>query len=201
MKTKFLSGLVLGFCLALIYSFKPGEKQIEDKVLLDIVAHHDKLPLFNYTVKMSAIDTRPYNPNDKKVFPPTTIFKSRSTDTTAHGGKVFRLRVKDDSNYAYDLSQPEGQILHMATFDYEETRTTLGDGKSLRMSDSLFLNPTTRRNFYLMLKTNSKDYPTDAGWVYAVVSPDGNKVLQKGLIASCMKCHGQSKTDRMLGAK
>lgn len=201
MQTKILLFIFAASCSAILCSFKPGAKEVDDKVFLDIVAHQDKLPLFNYTVKMAAVDTRPYNPKDKINYPPTTLFKSRSTDTTNHGGKIFRLRVKDDTNYAYDLVQPEGQILQLATFYYEEAHSTLGDGKSLRLADSLFLNPTTRSNFYLMFKSNSKDYPTDSGWVYAVISPDGGKVLQKGLITSCMRCHDQSKTDRVLGAK
>lgn len=201
MKFRILLFLFLSFCLTLLFSFKQKPKEIDDKVFLDIVATHDKLPVFNYAVKMAAIDTRPFNPNDKVTFPPTTLFKSRSTDTATHGGKVFRLRAKDDSNYAYDLIQPAGQILQLASFYYKESNFSLGDGKSLRMSDSLYLNPTVRSNFYLMYKSNSKDYPTDGGWVYGVVSADGKKVLQKGLIALCMKCHDQSKTDRMLGAK
>jgi len=201
MKLKILLFLFVAVSISLLSAFKPKQKEVDDKVFLDIVATHDKLPLFNYTVKMAAIDTRPFNPNDKVAYPPTTLFKSRSSDTTTHGGKIFRLRVKEDSNYAYDLKQPEGQILQLALFYYEETNTTLGDGKSFRLSDLLYLNPTTRSNFYLMYKSNSKEYPTDNGWVYGVVSADGKTVLQKGLIASCMKCHDQSRTDRMLGAK
>lgn len=201
MKLKILLFLFFIGSISLLSSFKPKQKEVDDKVFLDIVATHDKLPLFNYTVKMAAIDTRQFNPNDKVTYPPTTLFKSRSLDTTTHGGKIFRLRAKEDSNYAYDLTQPEGQILQLASFYYEETHTTLGDGKSLRLTDSLYLNPTVRSNFYLMYKSNSKDYATDSGWVYGVVSADGKTVLQKGIIASCMKCHGQSKTDRMLGAR
>ncbi|HLP50027.1 MAG TPA: hypothetical protein VK154_04040 [Chitinophagales bacterium] len=191
----------IGVTLLLLSGFKQTAPAPDDKLFLDIVATHDRIPVFNYTTKMAAVDTRPFDPKHERVFPPTTLFKSRSTDTLTHGGRVFRLRAKFDSNYAYDIAQPEGQVLHMATFDYTTATTTLGDGKSLRMGDSLYLNPTTRRHFYLMLKTNSQTYPTDSGWVYAVVSPDGKKVLQKGLIASCMACHSQSKTDRMLGAR
>ena len=201
MKLKFLLFLFLIVFISLLSSFKPKQKEVDDKVFLDIVATHDKLPLFNYTVKMAAIDTRQFNPNDKVTYPPTTLFKSRSGDTATHGGKIFRLRVKEDSNYAYDLTQPKGQILQLASFYYEETHTSLGDGKSLRLSDSLYLNPTTRSNFYLMYKSNSKEYRTDNGWVYGMVSADGKRVIQKGLVASCMKCHDQSRTDRMLGAK
>lgn len=201
MKLKTLLFLFVAVSFALLSSFKPKANEVSDKVFLEIVATHDQLPLFNYTVKMAAIDTRPFNPNDKVTYPPTTLFKSRSNDATTHGGKIFRLRAKDDSNYAYELTQPEGQVLQLASFYYEERHTSLGDGKSLRLSDSLYLNPTTRSNFYLMYKSNSKDYATDSGWVYGVVSADGKRVLQKGLIASCIKCHDQSKTDRMLGAR
>ncbi len=201
MKNKTALLLFSTFCIALLLSFKPKEPSIPDKTLLDIIAGYDKLPLFNYTVKMAAVDTRPYNPNDPIVYPPTTIFKSRSTDSTTHGGKVFRLRIKDDSNYAYDLSQPTGQTIVMATYDYTQSRITLGEGKSLKMNDSLHLVPGTPRNYYIMFKSNATDYKTDNGWVYGVVTPDGKKVLQKGLIASCMRCHSESKTDRTLGAK
>jgi hypothetical protein len=186
----------------LLVGFKQqGNTAPDDKVFLDIVATHDKLPLFNYTVKMAAIDTRPFNPNDPKVFPPTTLFLSRSTDTTTHGGKMFRLRVKADNSYAYELEQPEGQILHMATFSYTQSNQTPGDGKAMRVGDSLYLLPAVRDNFYLMYKTNSQAYPTDKGWVYAVVSADGKRVLQKGLIARCMGCHSHTRTDRILGAR
>ena len=201
MKFRCSMSLFALLCLLLFYSFKPKEPSIDDKTLLDIVAGYDKLPLFNYTVKMAAVDTRPYNPNDPIVYPPTTIFKSRSTDSTTHGGKVFRLRIKDDSNYAYDLAQPTGQTIVMATYDYTQSRTTLGEGKSLKMNDSLHLVPATPRNYYIMFKSNATDYKTDNGWVYGIVTPDGKKVLQKGLIASCMRCHSESKTDRTLGAK
>lgn len=190
-------------CCVLLFGFKQqGNTAPDDKVFLDIAANSDKLPLFNYTVKMAAIDTRPYNPNDPKVFPPTTLFLSRSIDTTTHGGKMFRLRVKSDNSYAYELAQPDGQILYLSTYlNYSATGNSPGDGKALRTGDSLYLVPGTKGPDYIMYKSNSTTYPTDSGWVYAVVSADGKKVLQKGLIAGCMGCHSHTRTDRILGAK
>ncbi len=201
MRTTFSIIAFICCCAVLLFSFKPKEPTIVDKTLLDIVAYFDKLPLFNYTVKMAAVDTRPYNPNDPVVYPPTTVFKSRSADTTTHGGKLFRLRIKDDSNYAYDLSQPDGQTLVMATYDYIPSDTTLGDGKALRIGKSAFLKPTLQHEYYIMYKPQTHTYPTDSGWVYGIVSADGKTVLQKGLIVSCMKCHSASKTDRTFGAR
>jgi hypothetical protein len=57
-----------------------------------------------------------------------------------------------------NLRNPKGRVLQLTSFYYEETHTSLGDGKSLRIADSLYLNPTTRSNFYLMYKSNSKEY-------------------------------------------
>ncbi|MFM2306009.1 MAG: hypothetical protein RLZZ367_678 [Bacteroidota bacterium] len=190
-------------CCVLLFGFKQqGNIAPDDKVFLDIVATHDKLPLFNYTVKMAAIDTRPYNPNDPKVFPPTTLFLSRSTDTATHGGKMFRLRAKSDNSYAYELAQPEGQILYLSTYlNYTTTHNSPGDGKALRTGDSLYMVPGTKGPDYVIYKSNSTTYPTDSGWVYAIISADGKKVLQKGLIAGCMSCHSHTRTDKILGAK
>lgn len=203
MKAKIAFFVFTALCTVLFASFQTLTKEatIDDKTLLDIVAGYDKLPLFNYTVKMAAVDTRPYNPNDPVVYPPTTIFKSRCMDSTAHGGKIFRLRVKDDSNYAYDLTQPDGQTIVMATYNYTQSSKTLGDGKSLRLNDSTHLIPTTAGNFFVLYKSNAKAYKTDNGWMYGVVSGDGKRVISKGLLANCMGCHSQSKTDCMLGAK
>ena len=197
MKSKILLFLFTGISF-MLFSFK--QKEIEDKVFLDIVATHEKLPLFNYAVKMAAVDTRPFNPNDKITYPPTVLFNSRSNDSTTHGKKIFKLFTKNDSNYAYDVSQPEGQTLVMQTWLSEKIHAPLGDGKSLRTGNTDYLKPTATKNFFIMHKSNSKEYATDSGWVYGVVSADGKTVLQKGLITSCMKCHDQSRTDRMLGA-
>ncbi len=187
----------------LLFGFKQrGNTAPDDKVFLDIAAGSDKLPLFNYTVKMAAIDTRPFNPNDPRVFPPTTLFLSRSTDTATHGGKMFRLKVKSDNSYAYELAQPEGQILYLSSYlNYTTTSQSPGEGKALRTGDSLYLVPGTKGPDYIMYKNNSTAYPTDSGWVYAVISPDGKKVLQKGLIASCITCHSHTRTDKILGAR
>ena len=159
MKFKIHQFVFFSISFILLFSFNQKQKEIADKVFLEIVATPDKLPFFNYAAKMAAVDTRPFSPKDKVIYPPTTLFKSRSNDTATHGGKVFRLRAKDDSNYAYDISQADGQILQMATFYYEEIRATLGDGKSLRINDSICLSPALRSNFYLMYKSNSKEYP------------------------------------------
>lgn len=201
MKSKILLLSFICILLLLLFSFTHKQNQIEDKVLLTIVATHQQLPLFNYAVKMAAVDTRPFNPKDKITYPPTTLFSSRSNDSSTHGNKIFKLFAKNDPNYAYDIAQPEGQTLVMQTWFAEKTHTSLGDGKSLRTGDTDYLKPSTSKEFFIMLKSNSKEYATDSGWVYGEVSADGKTVIQKGLVASCMKCHDQSKTDRMLGAR
>jgi hypothetical protein len=60
---------------------------------------------------------------------------------------------------------------------------------------------TTPSDFYIMYKSNADEYATDSGWVYGVVSADGKRVLQKGVVSTCVNCHRLSKTDRIFGAR
>lgn len=41
--------------------------------------------------------------------------------------------------------------------------------------------------------------PTDNGWIYAVLSPDGSKVHAAGVIKSCAGCHADAGDDRLFG--
>lgn len=56
------------------------------------------------------------------------------------------------------------------------------------------------QGLYVMLKTPPDSPDTDAGWVYATISPDG-KVTQAGRIESCMECHADAPHDRLHGAQ
>ncbi|MDB5283401.1 MAG: hypothetical protein JWO06_2476 [Bacteroidota bacterium] len=197
MRTKF--ALLLLTVIAFQLMAWTGSKEMEDEFLLDAVAQYQCLPVFNYAAKMAAVDASPYRPGQPK-YAHTTLFYSRCTDTTAHGGKVFGLNVKNDSPYAYDISQPQGQTLVMSTWNFAEVQAKAGTGNMVRMGDSTFLKITSPADFFVMYKAGQTDYPTDTGWIYARVSPDGKRVLQKGLITNCINCHSQSKVDRMLGA-
>lgn len=50
-----------------------------------------------------------------------------------------------------------------------------------------------------MMKLDPKTPGTDDGWVYATLAADGRTVTAAGRIESCMKCHRETKTDRLFG--
>ena len=60
---------------------------------------------------------------------------------------------------------------------------------------------TKQADLFIMMKLDPKTPGTDAGWVYATVTPDGKKVTAAGKIESCMKCHLQAKNDRLFGLR
>jgi len=56
-----------------------------------------------------------------------------------------------------------------------------------------------REELFMMLKTDPATPGTDQGWVYGVVSTDGQTVLASGLIDSCIGCHRKAPVDRLFG--
>lgn len=57
-----------------------------------------------------------------------------------------------------------------------------------------------QRDLFIMLRTDDKKMEgTDEGWVYAVVSKDGEEIRSAGRIDSCMGCHKEAKFERLFG--
>ena len=107
---------------------------------------------------------------------------SASRDPETHGRKLYYLYAKHHEAYRMvrELSQPVGQVV---------VKESWVPG-----------NPPTRGPLFVMMKTDEAD--SDAGWVYATMSPDGKTVTSSGKIASCMDCHQSARTnDRLFGVK
>lgn len=203
MRTGILLCLFFGFCLISTTSFKAKETTVDDKTLLDIVANHPQMALYNYEFQRAIIKCTVtkfgkathginYNP---------TVYASRSGDKSTHGLKVFKLYVKDNNAYAYNNVQPEGQTLVKATWYSEKMHKQVQQGKMFPLNNSTYLKPTLGAEYFIMLKATTVSYATDQGWIYGIVSADGKSVIEKGLIKSCMGCHDESKEDRMLHAR
>ena len=77
----------------------------------------------------------------------------------------------------------------------EETKpsldTALREGKLYRKGE--------RMGLFVMLKLEAKLEGTDHGWIYGVVSGDGERVIAAGKLASCMGCHANAPGDRLFG--
>lgn len=186
-------------CFVLI-SFSTQNKSTGNaNTYIVLLQQFDRLPVFNYGAKMAIVDASPWRPGMPK-YSASTLFLSRCTDTTAHGGKVFELRVKDDNSYAYNATQPDSQLIIMACYNWKQGTGDLPHEPILRLTDSTYIQRTTPDKYYLMQKKPANTLGTDSGWIYAVVGINGKQVLQSGLVANCANCHRQSKTDRMFGA-
>lgn len=68
-----------------------------------------------------------------------------------------------------------------------------------RGDDGQWYKPGDQANLFIMTKLDPETPNTDNGWVYGVVSKDGQRVLAAGAIESCMKCHIEAPVDRLFG--
>ena len=125
-------------------------------------------------------DVRRWAPTDCKMPVPAPPRVSASRDLETHGRKQYYLYAKNHEAYRMirELDQPVGQVL---------------------VKESWIPNRIPVRGpLFVMMKTGESD--SDAGWIYATISPDGSTVTASGRIASCMECHQSARTrDRLFG--
>ena len=145
--------------------------------------------------------------------PPTEVLLSEAKKEQAHGGKLFYLFAKD----AESLRQKEkvkiqlaGQFLVKETWEAvpvpkgnnHRSSSEHASGQYLAntvMKDGFRLTTGKPKDLYIMLKQSEASDDNDAGWIYAVLSRDGQTVHKAGRIQSCIDCHEDAKHDRILG--
>jgi hypothetical protein len=69
-----------------------------------------------------------------------------------------------------------------------------------RKGDKVF-RAARQADLFVMMKLDPKTPGTDAGWVYATLTPDGETVTSAGKLESCMACHRAAKPDRLFGLR
>ncbi len=129
---------------------------------------------------------------------------------------TYPMGVAGDTNdpHPTNLVQPTGQVIVKEAFhpvpataaeakammtqrDIEQRRTIpstfIGTGDNLNRMGDL-------QGLYVMLKTPPASPGTDAGWVYATITPAG-EITAAGRIESCMECHVDAPHDRLHGAQ
>jgi len=133
-------------------------------------------------------DLLAWAPTDCRAPVPAPPRPSVSRDPETHGRKLYHLYAKDFEAYrrSNDLPQPAGQVLVKESW--------------IPAAGSTSKKPVAGEKgpLFVMMKTGDSD--SDAGWLYATLTPDGRSVTAAGMIASCMECH-QSKKDRLFGVK
>jgi hypothetical protein len=145
---------------------------------------------------------------------------SDSHDKGTHGQKLYSLFARDHD--AYVKLQSDGQVKVGQTIvkeswapeevaDPQAKPYAWGDSPWVihtpRLNDHFFpyvrkdgklFRASKQADLFVMTKVDPETPETDAGWVYATITPDGKTVTSSGRIESCMKCH-QTKTDRLFG--
>lgn len=125
--------------------------------------------------------------------PPQPYF-SASKDETTHGKKLYWLFSKNRNDYlaiARNNFAAVGQVVVKQSWIAEEVIDPKSGFKVLKAGK--------QADLFVMMKLDPKTPGTDEGWVYATLTPDGKKLTSAGMVESCMKCHVETKTDRLFG--
>ena len=152
---------------------------------------------------------------------------SESDDEDTHGQKLYYLFAKNRVEYitAKSADQPDGQVIVKQSWtakeytgDNEPSQLThakrdelsdedKGNAKALFGWGSYFkyakkngkwFETDKQADLFIMMKTDESEN-TDEGWVYGVVTPDGESVKAAGKLESCMECHVEAEHDRVFG--
>ena len=182
---KLLVVLLIVFCLA-PHAFgdalKNKEKVANDpqfhKALLDIAAKYKSYGKVDDMAKWAPWLCAP---------PPAPVAKvSQSKDTDTHGRKLYFLYALNRNEYVAKKTPQVGQTIVKESWIPENSNPPKPDKQSA---------------LFIMTKLDSALKNTDNGWVYGTVTPDGKTVTSAGRVESCMKCHIESKNDRLFGLK
>ncbi len=125
-----------------------------------------------------------------------------------HGNKLYKLYVKDKEAYRKNFEkQPEGQVLIKEVWNVRPVSTMDSVNNNLlpyklSFNDHWYYTPTTRKQLFIMYKTQPSS-ENDEGWWYGIVDiekgVENAKVIESMKINRCIKCHQQNKTDRIFG--
>jgi len=146
---------------------------------------------------------------------PGNLLLSNSGDAKTHGQKIYSLYAFDPEAYGAPptimMPKPSEQAktqplaikqaivkeaflpkqVDNMNHNLHQPKPAIKDGK--------FFDKGEKAGLYIMFqpKETSADQPTDAGWIYGTVSPEG-QVTSAGRVKNCMGCH-QKNPKRVFG--
>ncbi len=135
---------------------------------------------------------------------------STSDHESTHGKKLYFLFAKEIAHYLDQdgSDSPIGQTVVKESWTsksaHPDARNLRNHACGIRINPRVTLGEKTleigiRKELFVMMKLEKDTPGTDEGWVYGVVTPDGEQVLSAGKAASCMECHVDAKHDRLFG--
>jgi hypothetical protein len=148
--------------------------------------------------------------------PADRAFISGSEDAATHGGKLYLLFTNEPDWYLSLAPPPEvpaqqpdasatkepppvgATVVKESWTAIELDADEKHDGPVAEKEGKTYRRGQ-RRELFVMRYSGADAPNTDAGWTYAVVSPDGSRVVESGAIASCVECHARAPHGRMFG--
>jgi hypothetical protein len=138
---------------------------------------------------------------------PGIAWFSKSEDATTHGQKLYSVFAKHRT--AYPAGPHTDQVIVKQSWTAERAEGVTFDPTSARQptadhfypyaqKDGTVYRAATPAGLYIMFKVDPATPDTDAGWVYATLSP-ANQVTASGRIASCIRCHERAEHERLFG--
>jgi hypothetical protein len=145
---------------------------------------------------------------------------SSAAEGTAHGRKVFVLRLFDFETYAREtggrapapstarlgqgrpvpgVEQALVKVSYEPTEDAAKAQPFAGIAPAVHQGKRYY--PGEQKDLFVMYRPTDKSVATDDGWLYGTVSPDGKRVSSAGLVKSCMGCHEKAPNGRQFGVK
>jgi hypothetical protein len=152
------------------------------------------------------------------------VLRSESEDASTHGRKLYFLFARDPDTYraagGFELlddgarsaleRELVGQALvkeswHQAAVDIAEFPPLDPSNSDPHKAPVVYADRGEYRyrtgeqaDLFVMYKLDPATPGTDRGWVYGTITPDGGRVTSSGRVASCMRCHDESTSDRLL---
>jgi hypothetical protein len=159
-----------------------------------------------------------WSPLDCRAPPSPGPFVSASDDAATHGRKLYHLFVRDHAAYCPGPNSVEGSLAPrvpapigqtIVKESWEPVRLDPSAAVPVARFGSLPEDHASRdghvyrrgapRELFVMLKLDAATPETDAGWIYATVTPDRKTVTAAGRIATCIRCHERAPYDRQFG--
>jgi hypothetical protein len=131
---------------------------------------------------------------------------SASADAVTHGQKLYSVFARDHA--AYPAGTSATQVVVKESFipelvtdpNFVWSPPLDGSGQDhfypYAKKDGAVYHAGSSAGLFIMYRSDSPD--SDAGWIYATVSPD-KKVTGSGRIALCVNCHVNADYGRLFG--
>jgi hypothetical protein len=139
---------------------------------------------------------------------PARARMSTSEDAATHGRKLYSLFAR--ARAAYPAGPHLDQAVVKEAWTAEPTTTAYqpeshreSDGGDhfypyARTKDGAVFHAGQRAGLYVMYRLPPETPATDAGWVYATLTPTG-EVTAAGRLQTCMDCHHHAPNERLFG--